>query len=126
METVKVYHMEEREVPYAPSVEFHDYIGAGDFKNWRPYEEGMIRTESHPVREYHWSNGKRILAVLSPELREIIDIEVGEIESLKGQLRDLDKELSKAYKEDSEFRNLLRTMSFWQRLKFLFKGEMCE
>lgn len=85
----------------------------------------VIETKGLPIKEYHWNvrgKDKTIYACLSPEILDILDIHV----DATNEMHVIDKQLSKALKENSILISKVQkyeNMSFWQRFKFLIKGE---
>src|SRR5690606_21822542 len=94
--------------------------------------EKTIEVEHWPIEHYKWSDGREIYAAIDPVLREILDMEVEKVEKLEWERSKLLKDLQETNKEVENLQHDLDSymeivheyanMSFWQRFKFLFKG----
>lgn len=131
MKTVKIYDITETDILAFESKQFYErcqvnQINLSNINDFDPVGEVLVKKSSLPIKQYNWSNGKRLHAAMSDELREIIGIEVEEMELLKCQVKYEKKE--KEFHQELEWKylnklDIFESMSFWQRLKWAFKGE---
>lgn len=121
MRTVKVYTAKENLImSYGDSVPVHSAdihnisYQAGEF-----FDKREIETIHLPIRRFCWSDGKEILAAFDEELLEIIGCHQDQKDiEISSRVDKIKAKLEKGYSD--KYAN----MNFWQRVKFVFKGDV--
>ena len=132
MKQVVVYNVEEHHRTCYDSQEFLTLCSWQPMNNFAvdaPMEQ-FVERQDLPIKHYHLKNGKELWAVFSPELLEVLDIEIAFYKDLKHYkyLAKTEKYFSgvwkKKYDDLYEESRKVHRLGLWGRLKFLFTGRI--
>lgn len=133
MKRVKVYTVKEEYRTVYPAQDYFEMNRASYtsspplvyFDNEAGVQMAMeVEVESLPIKYYRWADGRSIHAAMSTELRELLDIEVDEMERLRSCNRTVERECHRLEKElDSCIQQVYyyTSMSLWERIKWAFR-----